>query len=49
MASLLAASGSGHGQKPKAILDEDKVIEKYPLGVKEADVHVVGAGDLFEK
>ena len=34
---------------PKAVLDEDKRIESMPLGLKESDIEVVKAGELFEK
>ncbi|CAN5311083.1 hypothetical protein BH11PSE2_BH11PSE2_00080 [soil metagenome] len=35
--------------KPAAILEEDKVIERYPLGLKASDVKIVALKDVFEK
>jgi len=34
---------------PEAVLDEDKVIEKFPIAVKAEDVRVVPASEMFEK
>ncbi len=34
--------------KPKEILDEDKIIEKYPIKVSEADVRVVPVDTVFQ-
>jgi len=35
-------------EKPQAILDEDKIIEKYPLALEASDVRVVKVEDVFE-
>lgn len=35
--------------KPQEILDEDKVIEKYPLALEPGDIKVVKVEDVFEK
>lgn len=35
-------------EKPQAILDEDKVIEKYPLAIEASDVRIVKVEDVFE-
>jgi len=34
--------------KPKDVTDEDRIIEKLDLGLKDADVRVVSAAHLFE-
>jgi zinc protease len=35
-------------EKPQAILDEDKVIEKYPLAIEASDVRILKVEDVFE-
>lgn len=35
-------------EKPQAILDEDKIIEKYPLAIEASDVRIVKVEDVFE-
>jgi hypothetical protein len=34
---------------PKAVLDEDQVIQAYPLEVKAEKVKVIPASDFFRK
>lgn len=36
-------------EKPQAILDEDKVIERYPLALEPSDIRIVKVEDVFEK
>ncbi|MBX7247698.1 MAG: insulinase family protein [Caulobacteraceae bacterium] len=35
-------------EKPQAILDEDKVIETYPLAIEASDVRILKVEDVFE-
>ena len=35
--------------KPQDVLDEDKKIERWPLGLKPQDVEIVPVEDVFEK
>ena len=35
--------------KPKEVLDEDKLIERLPLGLRAEDVKIVPVEDIFEK
>ena len=35
--------------KPQAILDEDKLIERYPLALEPGDIRIVKVEDVFEK
>jgi len=34
--------------KPQDILDEDKIVEKWPLNLRAADITVVPVGSVFE-
>lgn len=36
-------------EKPQAILDEDKIVERYPLALEAGDVRIVKVEDVFEK
>jgi zinc protease len=36
-------------EKPAAILEEDKLIERYPLAVKAEQVRIIPVKDVFEK
>lgn len=35
--------------KPQDVLDEDKIVEKWPLGLRAEDVKIVPVGTVFEK
>ena len=35
-------------QKPASILDEDKIIQAFPLPVKAGDVQIMKIGEIFE-
>ena len=34
--------------KPEAIMAEDKIVEKYPLGLKAENITVVPVGSIFQ-
>jgi zinc protease len=36
-------------EKPAAILAEDKIIERYPLSVKQGSIRIIQVGDVFER
>jgi zinc protease len=34
--------------KPAALMEEDKTVEKWPLGLKPEDIRVVPAAEVFQ-
>jgi zinc protease len=37
------------GKQPQSVLDEDKIIARYPIPVKPADITIVGIDQVFER
>lgn len=37
------------GQQPQQVLDEDKMIARYPIPVTERDITIININDVFEK
>jgi len=38
-----------NSSKPQEILDEDKIVEKWPLRIRRADITVTPVGEVFER
>jgi zinc protease len=37
-----------NSEKPQAVLDEDKIVERFPLGLRKEDVAVVPVDSVFQ-
>ena len=37
-----------NSSKPEAITEVDKIVEKWPLNLRESDIKVVPVGDVFQ-